>query len=128
METRQIEGKTITEWKEAYPLLNELIAVQETFWTNPKYGTFQTAIERLPLTEKDVKEAEERLTRFAPYIAKVFPETKGMCGIIESPVTAIPSMHQQLEKMYEQALEGTLLLKCDSHLPISEGPLVLQAN
>ena len=28
-------------------------------------------------------------------------------------------MHQQLSHMYEHPLEGTFLLKCDSHLPIS---------
>lgn len=28
-------------------------------------------------------------------------------------------MHQKLSHMYEHPLEGTFLLKCDSHLPIS---------
>ena len=28
-------------------------------------------------------------------------------------------MHQQLSHTYEHPLEGTFLLKCDSHLPIS---------
>lgn len=59
------------------------------------------------------------MKRFAPYIAKVFPETKGMNGIIESPLVRVPSMKQSLEQDYQQPILGELLLKCDSHLPIS---------
>ncbi|MDZ5609518.1 D-serine ammonia-lyase [Bacillus pseudomycoides] len=111
--------KGIEELKEQYPLLNNLISLEEIFWTNPNIENFQTAIQASPLTEVDVKGAEERLKRFAPYIAKVFPETKGMNGIIESPLVRIPSMKRSLEQNYEQSILGELLLKCDSHLPIS---------
>ncbi|MCR9017683.1 D-serine ammonia-lyase, partial [Bacillus paranthracis] len=79
----------------------------------------ETAIKDSPLSEENVKDAEERLKRFASYIAKVFPETKETKGIIESPLLKIPSMKQALEKNYEQPILGELLLKCDSHLPIS---------
>ena len=61
----------------------------------------------------------KRLKRFAPYIAKVFPETKGTNGIIESPLVKISSMKEALETNYKQPILGELLLKCDSHLPIS---------
>ncbi|EEL51254.1 MULTISPECIES: D-serine ammonia-lyase [Bacillus cereus group] len=111
--------KGIEELKEQYPLLNNLIALEEIFWVNPNIRNFQTAIQASPLTEDDVKGAEERLKRFAPYIAKVFPETKGTNGIIESPLVRIPSMKHSLEKNYGQALLGEIVLKCDSHLPIS---------
>lgn len=111
--------KTIQDWIKEYPLINELVATKEVFWSNPKYEPFQTDVKKLPLNEKDVKDAEERLKRFAPYIAKVFPETRKLHGIIESPIVPIPAMHQQLSHMYEHPLEGTFLLKCDSHLPIS---------
>ncbi|MBY0595295.1 D-serine ammonia-lyase [Bacillus bingmayongensis] len=111
--------KGIEELKEQYPLLNNLISLEEIFWTNPNIENFQTAIQASPLTEVDVKGAEERLKRFAPYIAKVFPETKGTNGIIESPLVRIPSMKRSLEQNYEQSILGELLLKCDSHLPIS---------
>ena len=80
---------------------------------------FKLRLKNFHLHEKDVKDAEERLKRFAPYIAKVFPETRKLNGIIESPIVPIPAMHQQLSHMYEHPLEGTFLLKCDSHLPIS---------
>lgn len=71
------------------------------------------------MTEEDVKDAEERLKRFAPYIARVFPETRNLNGIIESPITEIPLMKQKLEQLHEHAVSGKFMLKCDSHLPIS---------
>ena len=111
--------KEIEKLKEEYPLLNKLIEIEEVFWLNPNMEKYETAIKDSPLSEENVKDAEERLKRFAPYIAKVFPETKDTGGIIESPLVKIPSMKQSLEKNYEQPILGELLLKCDSHLPIS---------
>ena len=111
--------KGIEKLKEEYPLLNKLIATEEVFWVNPNMEKYETAIKDSLLNEENVKDAEERLKRFAPYIAKVFPETKETNGIIESPLLKISSMKQALEKHYEQPILGELLLKCDSHLPIS---------
>ncbi|PEC83226.1 D-serine ammonia-lyase [Bacillus cereus] len=111
--------KEIEKLKEEYPLLNKLIETEEVFWVNPNMEKYETAIKDSPLNEEDVKDAEKRLKRFAPYIAKVFPETKETNGIIESPLVKIPLMKQALEKHYEQPILGGLLLKCDSHLPVS---------
>ncbi|PHG27945.1 D-serine ammonia-lyase [Bacillus pseudomycoides] len=114
-----MESKDIQKWKGQYPLLSRLISMEEVFWINPNIEKFQTGIKKSPLTQEDVRDAEERLKRFAPYIAKVFPETKGMNGIIESPLVRVPSMKKSLEQDYQQPILGELLLKCDSHLPIS---------
>ncbi|HDR3650079.1 D-serine ammonia-lyase [Bacillus sp. SM-B1] len=111
--------KEIEKLKEEYPLLNKLIETEEVLWVNPNMEKYETAIKDSPLSEENVKDAKERLKRFASYIAKVFPETKETKGIIESPLLKIPSMKQALEKNYEQPILGELLLKCDSHLPIS---------
>ena len=119
MENKIIQGKTIKEWKEQYPLMDKIISTEEVFWTNPKYGKFEDAIKKISLSEEDVKDAEERLKRFAPYIAKVFPETQKTNGIIESPVVKIPNMQRKIEEMFNQEVLGQLLLKCDSHLAIS---------
>ncbi|PPA93240.1 D-serine ammonia-lyase [Brevibacillus laterosporus] len=115
----EISTKTKESLKEKYPLINKLISTEEIFWINPNKKDFEVGIKNTVLTKDDVKGAEDRLKRFAPYIAKVFPETKGMNGIIESPLVRIPSMQQHLEQEYEQEILGQLLLKCDSHLPIS---------
>ncbi|MCT8977689.1 D-serine ammonia-lyase [Clostridium sp. CX1] len=114
-----VQGKTLEQWKEQYPLMDKIISTEEVFWTNPNYGKFQDAIEKISLSEKDVMEAEERLKRFAPYIAKVFPETEKTNGIIESPIVKIPNMQSKIEEMFSQEILGQLLLKCDSHLAIS---------
>lgn len=116
---KEIESKDIRTCKDQKPLLNKLISMEEVFWINPNIEKFQTGIKKPPLTQDDVRDAEERLKRFAPYIAKVFPETQKMNGIIESPLVGIPTMKRSLEQDYQQPILGELLLKCDSHLPIS---------
>jgi D-serine dehydratase len=105
--------------KDKYPLIDKLISTEEVFWINPNIEKYQSGIKKAPLTEDDVRDAEERLKRFAPYISSVFPETIDMNGIIESPLVRIPVMKQYLEQNYRQSISGELLLKCDSHLPIS---------
>ena len=115
----EFEHKDIQTLKDQYPLLKKLISLEEVFWLNPNIEKFQSEVNKLPLTEEDVSDAEERLKRFAPYIAKIFPETQKMNGIIESALVEIPSMKQSLEQKEQQHILGKLLLKCDSHLPIS---------
>ncbi|MGG1397035.1 D-serine ammonia-lyase [Bacillus salipaludis] len=102
-----------------HPLLQNLIALDEVFWVNPHFETGKKGIEKAPLTKNDIRDAEERLKRFAPYIAKVFPETKATDGIIESSLVKIPTMKQYLQQANQESIEGELWLKCDSHLPIS---------
>ncbi|MBY0121222.1 D-serine ammonia-lyase [Bacillus sp. S/N-304-OC-R1] len=115
MPTRMIQGKTLDEWKRELPILSEMTGFHEVFWTNPK---FQSDSET-SLTIDDVIDAEKRLARFAPYIAKVFPETAKDQGLIESPLFFIPKMLEKLEAFYQNDFLGHLYLKGDSHLPIS---------
>ncbi|MBQ4869659.1 D-serine ammonia-lyase [Priestia megaterium] len=114
-----MENYDVETLKVNYPLLNHLISLEELFWINPNLEEFDSGITKSPVTLEDVRDAEERLKRFAPYIASVFPETKESNGIIESPLIRIPNMKKQLEQDYKQTIQGQLLLKCDSHLPIS---------
>ncbi|MFC7394802.1 D-serine ammonia-lyase [Scopulibacillus cellulosilyticus] len=109
----------IQQLKSQYPLLKKLTSLEEVFWLNSNFESFQSGIEKSPVTQEDVTDAEQRLKRFAPYIAKVFPETENTNGIIESPLVKIPSMKNYLEQAYQQPISGELMLKCDSHLPIS---------
>ncbi|MEG0771750.1 D-serine ammonia-lyase [Clostridium sp.] len=119
MESKLILGKSIKKWKEEYPLLVDVMETKEVFWMNPKYKNFEKGIKNININMDDVKEAEERLFRFAPYIAKVFPETENTKGIIESPIVEISNMKSSIENLYHTEILGQLLLKCDSHLPIS---------
>src|SRR5665648_67238 len=115
-----ILGKSIERWQHEYPLLTDMINTKEVFWTNPNYQAYNDAISKLPLTKEDLLDAEERLNRFAPYLAKAFPETKESNGIIESPTIRIPHMRERMEEMFNhKIISENVLLKCDSHLPIS---------
>ncbi len=114
-----ILNKSMEEWKKEYPLLNKLTAMEECFWENPGLMTFDEANRQAELTMEDILDAKARLERFAPYIEKAFPETGESHGIIESPLKEIPEMQKFLAEGMKGGLEGKMLLKCDSHLPIS---------
>ncbi len=98
----------------ANPIIADMASYKEVFWINPKSGNPAD----IPFGMEDINDAEARLARFAPYIAKAFPETEVTSGIIESPLKEIPEMKKALEEMTGQ-FGGKLFLKCDSHLPIS---------
>ncbi|AJY76820.1 D-serine ammonia-lyase [Paenibacillus beijingensis] len=115
----RIGGKTAGEWEAEFPLLQELISTREVLWLNSRYEAFESGNKQMSINESDIRDAEERLRRFARYIRKAFPETERSEGIIESRVVPIPSMKQALEAMADQTMDGRFLLKCDSHLPIS---------
>lgn len=112
-------NKTFDQWCNEYPALRELMELRETFWINTKQLPSAEAIAACSVTMKDVQEASDRLQRFAPYIASVFPETKETGGLIESPIREITKMKTVLEADHACTIPGKLLLKCDSHLPIS---------
>ncbi|RNB76255.1 D-serine ammonia-lyase [Brevibacillus panacihumi] len=113
-----IHGRTLQEWKKAYPLLSSLIATEEAFWLNEHYESFRQGA-GLPLREEDIRDAEARLVRFAPYLQSAFPETRKTDGLIESPLLPIPEMQSYLESVQQIAIPGKMWLKCDSHLPIA---------
>ncbi|PAE14380.1 hypothetical protein CHH91_19885, partial [Virgibacillus sp. 7505] len=62
-----IAGKNREQWLEAYPLLQQIVSTKEVWWANPNRQPASKGLARLPLKEEDVKEAEQRLRRFAPY-------------------------------------------------------------
>lgn len=102
-----------------HPLVEDLVALKETVWFNPGTTSLAEGLPYVGLTEHDVQDAHARLTRFAPYLAQAFPETAATGGIIESELATIPAMQKRLEKAFGQHINGELLLKKDSHLPIS---------
>lgn len=102
-----------------FPLLNKLMALEEAVWFNPNVTTLDQGLPYVGLDEKDILDASLRLQRFAPYLAKAFPETQISNGIIESELVDIPSMKTALEAHYQLPIKGRLMMKKDSHLPIS---------
>lgn len=114
-----ILGKTLESWCASYPLIRDLVALQETTWFNPGVAPVAQAIGDVGLTEADVADASARLTRFASYLRQAFPETASSGGIIESDIAPVSHLQQLLGERYNQVLTGSLWLKRDSHLPIS---------
>ncbi|VVO44767.1 D-serine ammonia-lyase [Pseudomonas fluorescens] len=114
-----ILGKTLESWYASHPLIRDLVALQETTWFNPAVAPVAESISDAGLTADDVADASARLTRFASYLCRAFPQTQGSGGIIESDVVPVPHLQQALSERYGQALAGALWLKRDSHLPIS---------
>ena len=114
-----ILGKPLESWYASYPLIRDLVALQETTWFNPGVAPVAQAIGDVGLTDADVADASARLARFASYLRQAFPETASSDGIIESDIVPVPHLQQLLGERYRQALTGLLWLKRDSHLPIS---------
>jgi D-serine dehydratase len=110
---------SIQQLAEQFPLIHRLIALEELCWFNPKATTLENGLPYVGLNATDIKDASERLKRFAPYLAKAFPETAASAGIIESDVVDIPHMQQELSHLCQTEIPGRLMLKKDSHLPIS---------
>lgn len=109
----------VNEWIAKLPLIEQMAAREEVLWLNPLIESSTTGLVKTGVTAADVKDASDRLKRFAPYIELVFPETKASNGIIESPITAIPNMKDALSNAYGTTIKGELLLKEDNALPIS---------
>mgnify|MGYP000918377038 FL=1 len=115
----KILGKPIGQWEEEFPIVRDLIDLKETLWINPKKLPIDEAVAESSVTMEDVLDASARLERFAPYLALAFPETAKTGGIIESPLAEIENMRPYLEGEAGGSIQGRLLLKLDSHLPIS---------
>ncbi|MBV7406635.1 D-serine ammonia-lyase [Enterobacter sp. ENT03] len=110
---------TPAELTARFPLVASLINLQEACWFNPHTTSLAEGLPWVGLTADDIAAAHARLARFAPWLAEAFPETAASQGMIESELVAIPAMQQRLQIEYGAAINGTLWLKKDSHLPIS---------
>lgn len=100
------------------PAVASASRLEETFWFNdkkvPESEQHITAV-----TPEEIEDASRRLDRFAPYLKAVFPELEASGGRIESELREIPQMKEFLNKAYGSRIQGKLLLKMDSHLPVS---------
>ncbi len=100
-----------------FPILKQLKNMEEVIWYNENYRCFESIKDNLPVSIKDVIDAENRLKRFAPYIKILFPEVED--GIIESSLSEIPKMKLTMEKFLDKKIYGSLILKRDDLLPIA---------
>lgn len=86
-----MQKSQILSWVAQHPLLQRMVALEPITWFNPRATTLATGLPHVGLTAADVADAEQRLARFAPYLAAAFPETQPTKGIIESELVALPS-------------------------------------
>lgn len=114
-----VHGRTLQEWIAEFPEIGALTECRETQWFNPALLPTARALPEVGLTAEDIRGASARLRRFAPYLARVFPDTRRTGGIIESPLVAVPAMKERLEAGAGRGLPGNLWLKLDSELPVS---------
>ena len=84
-------------------------------WINPKWQPAAACMDTLPVSARDIADAEARWQRFAPLLATLFPELQESNGIIESPLLSAP-------KLAERILPpncGRLFVKTDHALPVA---------
>lgn len=99
MTTKTPQQETIEQLYHTRSLLKTITATKLLCWFNPKLQPFAEVANALPFGAEEIADAADRLKRFAPYVATVFPETAASDGIIESPLRAIPHMQQALQKL-----------------------------
>ncbi len=104
---------------EEVPILQKVKDTEEVIWLNPDRIPFSKCKGDLELSMEDIDDADARLRRFAPLIARLFPETQTDGGIIESDLTGIPAMQDLMDQKVDGPLPGRLLLKRDDQLPVA---------
>lgn len=87
---------------------------EELLWFNPSLIKAKEALGKLSISMGDIDDAERRLERFKPFIAKCFEETRAMGGLIESSLDEIPNLQSALGQKH-----GRLYIKRDDSLPIA---------
>lgn len=114
-----VSGKTIEAWEKAFPLIREIRDYKEVFWTNQRLGSVEEGIAQSGIKLEDIQAAEMRLKRFAPFFIEAFPQTRATQGLLESPLRRVEAFQSALEDTPWAVPFGSLMLKLDSHLPIS---------
>ena len=91
-------------------LLAKLRGREPFFWRNPDCGSGDAPGK---FSLNDMLEAEARLARFAPLMARLFEEAAEQFGIIESRLLSVPNLAEKL------CPGSRLLLKADHDLPVA---------
>jgi D-serine dehydratase len=96
-----------------------LQAAHPVFWANSQRSAaprIPTVVDGRVISLADVRAAQARFERFAPLLARLFPELRDSAGRIESPLLAAPAMQQALNL---PTTAGALWIKADHSLPVA---------
>lgn len=99
--------------------LTHLKAAQPFLWLNPGCQSAGDVLSGLPLQYADILDAENRLKRFAPLLADLFPDLEKSQGVIESELRPIPAMAAWMSGQAGGRLPGQMLIKTDGDLPVA---------
>ncbi len=91
-----IEGMDKNMIIKKHPLVGDIANCKEVFWENPAAVQRKTGVDVRSSVpgQIDIDDADARLLRFAPFIAKQFPDAKD--GVIESELREISRMKAAL--------------------------------
>jgi len=99
-----------------FPVLHDLVEdlrhARPALWAGRSGAEHSSQV----IDAAQVQQAVERFERFAPLLARLFPELEGTGGRIESTLPPVPQMQQALQ-LPEQM--GRLWLKADHSLPVA---------
>jgi D-serine dehydratase len=95
-------------------LATRIATAQPALWRNTGRRSLASLAAHLADCPAAIDEAETRLRRFAPLLARLFPELAASAGVIESPLIPLPGFAERLG-----AGPARVLLKADHTLPVS---------
>lgn len=90
-----------------------------SLWINPKLSPADETLPRLQFGMDDIRDASDRLRRFAPLLSDLFEDTRKAGGIIESKLTPVPMFQQKIGEASGIDIPGNLLVKEDHALPVA---------
>lgn len=118
-----------------YPLLEKVAQGQPVLLVNQELRPFHKTTYNQPLNFGDVQEAANRLQRFAPVLAELFPQLRPVRGCIESELIPFDLLESKVEKgrsfgilhkllktggVSADALpQGKFFFKADHQLPVA---------
>ena len=60
MTDTMILGKTLSAWKQEFPIIEDICALHETCWRNPQKEDYLKGIAQCPLSQAGVEDASRR--------------------------------------------------------------------
>ncbi len=96
----------------------DLRAERPLLWTNPGRRPIAAVRETLAVTRADIEAARDRLARFAPLLALLFPELAAAGGVVESALLPVPAFAARLVREGLPAGDA-VYLKADHALPVA---------
>jgi len=99
------------------PLEQSLRQRQPVLWLNDRRQSIAVARAALEFGLADIQEADARLRRYGPLLARLFPDLAPVSGVIESPLHQADKFPNEI--MGRGTSSGRWLIKADHALPIA---------